>query len=430
MGHHGHAHLSRRRFLQLTAGVGLVSAVPALRSGAIAAGPPPLDGLWLAGDFHVHTTYSHDVWGGPGDDNTGQDEFYTLGWTPAEQITIAETRGLDFVALTDHNRTDALRDAGYRSSKLTLVPGYEHSLSGGHAGVFMPDTALLLDIIRDLDGSTGFGPDTDGAALQRFLDQVHAGGGATVLNHPKDSGGWRRPIAHSLGFDAVEAWNGRWQQRADVLPAAWTNNYEAVPWYEDNFLRDHGRRIGIAGGSDNHWRSVTALAGAGQPTTWVYAADRSPGAIIDAVRNGRTFVSHEPPAHQGPRLFLTAAEDWRNGHTAMVGGAVRGEGPLAVTVRVEGGTGNRLRLISTGQVVGDWLVALPDQTFTTRVVPPVGGWVRAELLYDAGYAMTAVTSPAFAPERAPSFARAEVTTGPAVSYASPPTTLPEITCDC
>src|SRR5438067_11762401 len=91
--------LSRRRFLQLAAGVGAVSAVPALRSQAMAddrdgASDLPA-GEWLAGDFHCHTTYSHDVWSGPGDDNTGPEDFYTLGWTPGEQITIAETRALD-----------------------------------------------------------------------------------------------------------------------------------------------------------------------------------------------------------------------------------------------------------------------------------------------------------------------------------------------
>jgi hypothetical protein len=420
--------IDRRRFLQLTAGVGLVSAVPSLRSPALGRGRVPDTGVWLAGDFHVHTTYSHDVWGGPGDDNTGQDEFYTLGWTPAEQIAIAETRGLNFVALTDHNRVDALRDPGYASTQLTLVPGYEHSLSGGHAGVFVPGIDLLPDVIRNDDGSTGFGDD---ASLQRFVDLVHERGGVTVLNHPKDSGGWQRPIAASLGFDAIEAWNGRWQQRADVLPAAWTNNYEAVPWYEDNFLRDHHRRVGIAGGSDNHWRSVTALAGVGQPTTWVYAADRSAGAVIDGIRSGRTFVSQEPPLHGGPRLFLTAREDWRRGNEAMVGGRVGALGPLEVTVTVENGTGQRLRLISTGQVVDERLVPLPAATHRTRVVLPPGGWLRAELLFDAGYAMTAITSPIFTgPRPAPSSARTEPTTGPPVTYASPPTTLPEIACDC
>ena len=182
-----------------------------------------------------------------------------------------------------------------------------------------------------------------------------------MLNHPTSDGAfWANPIgagAAALGFDAVEAWNGRWQQRANTVPFSYSDNYKAVPWYESNFLAH--RQLGITGGSDNHWRSVTAVAGAGQPTTWVYARDRTPQAVIEAVRNGRTFVSAEPPLHLGPRLFLTATEDWRGGRRAMVGDQVAPLGRLAVTLKVENGTGQRVRLISTGQVVKELLVVSP-----------------------------------------------------------------------
>src|SRR3954451_12471269 len=145
--------VTRRRFLQLAAGVGAVSAVPALRAQAMADdrdGSPDLPaGEWLGGGFHCHTIYSHDVWSGPGDDNTGPEDFYTLGWTPGEQITIATTRALDFLAITDHNRLDALHDVGYTSKQLVLVPGYEHSLSGGHAGVFVPSVSQLPAVLKD-----------------------------------------------------------------------------------------------------------------------------------------------------------------------------------------------------------------------------------------------------------------------------------------
>jgi hypothetical protein len=411
--------LSRRRFLQMTAGVGAVALLPGLRPAQAAkqgGGLEPGRGVWLAGDFHVHTTYSHDVWSGPGDDNTTEEDFYTLGWTPAEQIQLAETRQLDFVALTDHNRIDALRDAGYQSQKLVLVPGYEHSLSGGHAGVFVPSLADLPDLIRNDDGSTGF-PGDEG--IRRFLSLVHERGGVTVLNHPtSDGANWTYNPAASLGFDAVEAWNGRWQQRAETVPFSYSDNYKAVPWWEQNFLPH--RHIGITGGSDNHWRSVTAAAGVGQPTTWVYARDRAPQSIIDGIRAGRTFVSAEPPLHRGPQLFLEA------GH-AMVGGAVTPLEAVDVRVRVELGSGQRVRLISTGQVVGEWLMVSPSAEFEARVVLPVGGWLRAELLVDAGYLVTAVTSPIWAEGRPAKLAQTP-TTGVPVTYTSPPSTIPEHTC--
>jgi predicted metal-dependent phosphoesterase TrpH len=123
------------------------------------AGAAPHRGRWIAGDLHSHTVLSHDVWAGPGDDNTEPEEAYTLGWTAGQQIAIAESRGLDFVAITDHNRVEAVHLPEYRSSRLALIPGYEHSLDGGHAGVFMPDPRRLREVVKDADGSGGFAGD-------------------------------------------------------------------------------------------------------------------------------------------------------------------------------------------------------------------------------------------------------------------------------
>src|SRR5438876_12422065 len=99
--------LTRRDFLRDAAVVGAgVALLPAVARAAY----PPSGGAWLAGDLHCHTVYSHDVWGGPNDDNTGIDEAYTFGWMPGDQIQIAELRGLDFLAITDHNDVRALTD--------------------------------------------------------------------------------------------------------------------------------------------------------------------------------------------------------------------------------------------------------------------------------------------------------------------------------
>ena len=49
-------------------------------------------------------------------------------------------------------------------------------------------------------------------------------------------------------------------------------------------------------------RILTGIAGVGQPTTWVHAADASVSAILDGIRAGRTTVSAQPPAMGGARL--------------------------------------------------------------------------------------------------------------------------------
>ncbi len=415
--------ITRRRFLEISAGTGLAAALPVLRpASAFALPSKPLTGQWLAGDFHCHTILSHDVWAGPGDDNTSEEDFYTLGWSAGQQISIAESRNLDFLAVTDHDRIDALHLPEYTSSRLVLVPGYEHSLRGGHAGVFVPDKALLTDIVRDTDGSKGF---EDDGALLRFLQLVHDLSGLAVLNHPfygnREAGealAWGYGIDASLGFDAVEVWNIGWPARHDTIPFADSDNYLSLPWWEQEFVSR--REASAVGGSDNHWRSTTAVQGVGQPTTWVFAADRSPQAIFDGVRAGRTFIAAEPPSMAGARLFLTAREDWNNGDEAMVGDDVRYEGPLDVTVRVENGSGNILRVVSTGTVVAEEPVLSPVSEHHFGVVLPQDGWLRAELFLERGHWMTALTSPIFASrQKAPGHSREDPVVGNPLFYGHP-----------
>ena len=109
-----------RRTLVLTAALLAWAAAPA----------QAIEGEWLAGDLHVHTTYSHDSYGGPSDDNTGPEELYTLGWSVEEQFTHAFTRGLDFLAITDHEDIRSQAEPGFGANGVIPLPGYENSFSG------------------------------------------------------------------------------------------------------------------------------------------------------------------------------------------------------------------------------------------------------------------------------------------------------------
>jgi hypothetical protein len=394
--------ITRRELLELAGGAVVAALLPGTAARAGDPGPP-VAGEWLAGDFHCHTTYSHDVWAGPGQADPGDpqatlSDSFTWGWTAAQQIAIAEARALHFLAITDHDRVDALADPGYRSDRLTLVPGYEHSLAGGHVGVFTPAIDGLPDIVRDTDGSKGF---VDDAALRRFLAQIGERDGVAVLNHPyyggKGSLAWRYSIEASLGFDAVEVWNINWLARHDVIPFLDSDNHQSLPWWESNFVAR--KRVAAVGGSDNPWRATTELQGVGQPTTWVHAADRSPAAILAGVRAGRTFISAQPPSRLGPEVHLSAVEEVRGGRTAMVGGTVRPNTPLTAHVAVRHGGGQRLRLVANGEIVDERVILRPDTSVEVPVALPRGGWLRAELFADPGYAMTSLTSPIYAAGR-------------------------------
>ncbi|MFP5327434.1 MAG: CehA/McbA family metallohydrolase [Acidimicrobiia bacterium] len=383
--------LSRRRFLQVAAGVGAVATVPGFRSVARAAqGVPP--GVWVAGDFHCHSVWSHDVWGGPSDDNTGNDEFYTHGHTPAEQIAVAETRGLDFLAITDHNRVKSVRDPGYRSDRLLLVPGYEHSLSGGHAGVFVPTAGGLETLFASTSPADGSGHGYEGAALAQFIETIAAHDGIAVLNHPFGNGSrqgmhWRYSLEHSHGFTAVEAWNSPWFNRGEILPRVESDSDLAVQWWEQHFARHRG----LVGGSDNHWKVLDPVAGVGQPTTWVYARNRSVAAVLDGVREGRTFVAAQPPALGGSQAFLTAAA--LGDAPEMVGGKVSAGVPLSVRVATRNAVGSVVRIIASGLVVGEARVLAPeDEVVFEGIVLAKHSTLRAEVYDHEGLAMQVVTS--------------------------------------
>ena len=82
---------------------------------------PAVDGMrWLAGDFHSHTVHSDGV--------------LSVGGLAA----LAASRGLDFLAVTDHNTTShhAHLPEAARTHGIVLVPGQEVTRDVGHANVF------------------------------------------------------------------------------------------------------------------------------------------------------------------------------------------------------------------------------------------------------------------------------------------------------
>jgi hypothetical protein len=353
---------------------------------------------WLAGDFHVHTVYSHDAYGGPDDPGTGPDEFYTLGWTPGQQGAIAESRGLDFIAISDHNNVDGFlaRDTAatglgfYESGwgradqvpggqPLIWVPDYENSVSGaGHAQ--MHGATKVYD--RSL-------PALDAAAA------IRGDGGAFQINHPADTD-WHTYTSDKDGDgaqdydeftydypgfapDALEVWNiGAWFYEPP-MPA--TNDHEFPLFMYDDFL-DQGFHVAATGGSDNHWRSTTAAQGVGQPTTWVCASERTSHGIIHGVLDNRTTVSHQPPAYLGARAFLNADGDGDGTFESIVGDTV--EPGSKIQAVIENGQGATLRLVTNG---GGVLAERTVNSFNysaTFDVPENASWVRAEVFYPDG----------------------------------------------
>lgn len=319
-------------------------------------------GVWLPGDLHTHSTYSHDVYGGPTDDNTGPDEAYTLGLPVAGKFLEGRERGLRWMAVSDHDDVRSVAELAGANQGLIAVPAYEHSIKG-HAHMF--------GATRHYDAG-----DQAADAVNAMADALRAAGGLFQANHPAyrvsadadfhacGGGGCSdcKSINWTYGFDVrpdtIEVWNPS-VVRSDVSETFWEC------WL------DRGEQIGATGGSDSHWLSLHAVAGPGQPTTWVYARDSSPAGIIQALREGRSFVSGQPPELNGTRLLLDAPRHGMVGDTVTPGSRLRVRAPGLAVPAV-------LRIRANGQQVLEREMN-PGEVVSLRA-PREAGWVRAILL--------------------------------------------------
>ncbi len=342
-----------RRVLAFAVALAASVAAPA------AAADPPL--RWVAGDLHVHTTFSHDSYGGPSDDNTGPEEAFTLGHSVSSQFAVARSRGLDFLAITDHNDVRSQADPGFGPSPLAL-PAYENSLSGH---------AQMLGATRVYDNGDG-----SVAAVAALAAELRADGGVFQVNHPAEGAtddGLDWEYAYEVAPDTVEAWNIS-PLYQPPLPSG-SNNDAAIAYWEG--WLDRGHRVGATGGSDNHYLATTPAQGTGQPTTWVAVRELSVSGVLEGLRNGRTAISHQPPAYGGPRMYLEADADGDGAYESIVGDTVPPGAPLRV--RVDGAPGAQLSVIAGGSGAAA-PVPVTGPTFEHRFTAPANGkWVRAEV---------------------------------------------------
>jgi hypothetical protein len=232
---------------------------------------------WYRGDLHMHTGHS--------DGSCPSRRGVRVPCPVFKTLETAVARGLDFIAVTDHNTAShngALRELAPYYDDLLLIPGREITTFHGHANVFGP-TAFL-----DFQLGSPHAPDM--ATIQR---QVEAAGGVLSINHPgSPSGeacmgcGWTAPGTDFSRVQAVEAVNGGSLR----LPRGPEGPLSGIPFWEAQL--NAGFRIAGVGGSDNHDASLDPAKGSGLglPTTVVHAAELSQPAVLAALRAGHVFV--------------------------------------------------------------------------------------------------------------------------------------------
>jgi hypothetical protein len=196
---------------------------------------------WLAGDLHAHTFHSDGV------------------MSVAELAAHAVERGLDFVAVTDHNTVSHHGLLGPASARygVTLLPGQEVTTELGHAGVL---------------GDTGWIDFREPASS--WLSAAESGGGLMSVNHPfAGPTSWVHPMPRRPPL--LEVWHWSWLDLSWTTPLSWWQAWapSAIP----------------VGGSD--WHRPGSDAPLGTPTTWVSCADDSVSGVLEGLRAGRVAIS-------------------------------------------------------------------------------------------------------------------------------------------
>ncbi len=210
---------------------------------------------WLAGDLHMHTVHSDGV------------------MTVPELARFAAGRGLDYVAVTDHNTVShhAELPAAAAAHGIVLIPGQEVTAEAGHANAF-----------GDI-GWIDFRTPAD-----EWLTECERAGGLLSINHPY--GGrlaWTAPMKRRPPL--LEVWHSSWLDAKWTVPISWWLAWDpaAIP----------------VGGSD--WHQPGSDAPPGSPTTWVEAEADDPDAVLAALAAGRTAIS---AGRDGPVLLRVGDE--------------------------------------------------------------------------------------------------------------------------
>ncbi|WP_374657674.1 CehA/McbA family metallohydrolase [Phenylobacterium sp.] len=329
---------------------------------------------WWRGDLHMHTGHS--------DGSCKSRKGVTVPCPVFKTLDAAVSRGLDFVALTDHNTTshfEALRELAPYYDDLLVMPGREITTFYGHANLLGP-----TDFV---DFQLG-GPRAPGLAdIQKAAE---ASGGLLSINHPGlPSGelcmgcGWTAPNTDYSRIAAVEVINGGTTQPPLSGMAFWEKRL------------NEGLRIAAIGGSDNHDATLDpAKAPAiGVPTTVVRAGELSQAAILAAIRAGHVFID---VAGSRDRLLEVTAR--AGGAQAQMGDSLRAPAGARVefSVRVVGVPGGRVVISGDGPApAGDLALSSADQTLAVEMVADGRPrWLRIDVR-DAGGKLALVGNPIY-----------------------------------
>lgn len=311
------------------------------RDAATAWGPdvlnPPLrrEAGWYRGDLHMHGAHSDGSC-------TSQSGAQRVPCPLILTVDQAVSRGLDFIALSDHNTISQLNDMRELQpyfDRLLLIPAREITTFQGHANLF--------GVVQPVDFRVGSETVPDWNSLLRSVSTLH---GLISINHPirpDDEScmgcGWApsKPVDMHL-VQAIEAVNGL----DAMLPAL-----SGIPFWQDQL--DQGFHLTAVGGSDNHDAKLTVpLPGGssliGTPTTVVHASELSMPAILAGIRAGHVFIDVQGTRDRMLNLTARIGE-----HNAEMGDSLPAPAGsvVHVTIDVAALNGDHIEVMVDGKLI-------------------------------------------------------------------------------
>jgi predicted metal-dependent phosphoesterase TrpH len=190
--------------------------------------------LGLNIDFHVHTCYSRDS-----------------SITLKQVISFAKKKGLDGVAITDHNTIKgALK---LKTRDIIVIPGIEVSTADGHL--------LGINITTPIAKKLG---------IEETIEIIHDNGGIAIAPHPFSF--YKSPPSRSVSnYDAIEVMN------ASSIP------FSILTHFSKQFANDLD--LPQTGGSDSHYAPEIGLAYS------VVDSCSDVDEIVSAIKKGNVFAS-------------------------------------------------------------------------------------------------------------------------------------------
>jgi hypothetical protein len=259
------------------------------------------------GDLHMHDAHS--------DGSCTSEAGKKVPCPLYKTVEAARARGLDFIAITDHNTVshfDEVRELAPYFDKMLMIPGREVTTFDGHANVY--GTTEFIDFRLTSKHVPTF---------NALLDEVEKKHGLLSINHPGlPTGsacmgcGWSVKDTDFSRVRVIEALNG----------GSLDGPFSGVPFWQKRL--SEGLRVTAVGGSDNHNASYEQEheSAVGRPTTVVWAKDLSEAGVLEGIRAGHVFVDVLGSRDRGIE-FTTAA----GSQTAMMGDVLKA--PAGVRVK-------------------------------------------------------------------------------------------------